>query len=278
MISLSKVANIEDFNSEDFKELYSKYCIYGFPNDKSMSVKLLERVWPEGQNRKVWEVSMALLSFDRMGLLNNNKEFLGIGVGKEETITVLSNHSRRVFATDIYLEPGTWNEWHSEDILLNPSAHFDERINLKRVVFQHVDGRNLPYEDESFDGVFSCSSIEHFGDESEIRRSIEEVYRVLKPGGVAAISTEYKISSPDDQSGFDNVQLFDEERLKRVWIDGLNWTALDFLDSDYCKSEEIDFIRSINDVDYINSQFPHMILKKDKFKWTSVHLTLIKGE
>ena len=35
----------------------------------------------------------------------------------------------------------------------------------------------------SFDGIFSSGSIEHFGDLDSIRQSVEEMYRVLRPGG-----------------------------------------------------------------------------------------------
>lgn len=267
MISLTKVANVEDFESDDFKDIYIKYGLSNIKPDVPINLPLL--------NRKTWEVAMAVLSFDRLGMLDGTKEFLGIGAAKEETIVILSNYARRVFATDIYLDPGSWEEWYSADILIDARPHFDDRLNHRKVVFQHVDGTDLPYEDESFDGIFSCSSIEHFGDESQIRRAIEEAYRVLKPGGVAAISTEYKIGGEGD--GFHNVQLFDRERLERVWLDGLNWDAIDFIDENLCKSEPVDFERSIHDKEYASQAFPHMILNNGQYQWTSVHLTLVKA-
>lgn len=268
MISLSKVANVNDFDSKDFKNIYEKYGLSGINPNVPINLPLL--------NRKTWEVAMAILSFDRYGMLDGSKEFLGIGAAKEETIIILSNNSKRVFATDIYLDPGTWGEWYSSDILIDPRPHFDNRLNWQKTVFQHVNGMELPYENNSFDGIFSCSSIEHFGDEKDIRKSIEEVHRVLKPGGVAALSTEYKISGIDD--GFHNVQLFDKNRLERVWLDGLNWTAVDFLEEDVCLSDPIDFQRSINDKEYGANTWPHMVLEYNSYKWTSVHLTLVKDK
>lgn len=266
MIPLTKVANVEDFEHSDFKNIYKKYGLSNIKPDVPINLPLL--------NRKTWEVAMAILAFDRLGLLDGNKEFLGIGAAKEETIVILSNHARRVFATDIYLDPGSWGDWYSSDILIDARKHFDDRLNYRKVVFQHVDGTDLPYEDNSFDGIFSCSSIEHFGDESQIRRAIEEAYRVLKPGGVAAISTEYKIDGEGE--GFHNVQLFDKKRLEKVWLNGLNWKAIDFIDENLCKSEPVDFERSIHDKEYASKAFPHMILDNGKYKWTSVHLTLVK--
>ena len=47
--------------------------------------------------------------------------------------------------------------------------------------------RSLPFDDNSFDLVLSNQVIEHL---SETDRFVEEIYRVLVPGGVAIVSTE----------------------------------------------------------------------------------------
>src|SRR4029077_19237736 len=46
------------------------------------------------------------------------------------------------------------------------------------------DVRELPFRDASFDAIYSMGTIEHF-DETE--RAIEEIARVLKPGGRAIV-------------------------------------------------------------------------------------------
>jgi SAM-dependent methyltransferase len=265
-LPLSKVAHIDDFEDTDFRRASEKYNLTGsgvFP-------------WSDATflNRKTWEIGMAILSFDKFGLLDADKEFLGIGAAKEETINILSNHSRRVFATDIYLDQQTWSDWHDGQLLIDARNQMGPNYNHRRVVWQHVDGRELPYEDNSFDGIFSCSSIEHFGNEAAIRQSIEEVCRVLKPGGVAAISSEYKISG--DGEGFANVQLFDRERIQRVWLDGIPWEAKDFLDETLDNTDYIDFERSIHDTSYQQSAHPHIKLDNGQYRWTSVHFTFVK--
>jgi SAM-dependent methyltransferase len=53
-----------------------------------------------------------------------------------------------------------------------------------------MDAKQLEFEDGSFDAVFSLSSIEHFGSWADIRRSAEEIGRVLRPGGAGFIVTE----------------------------------------------------------------------------------------
>jgi len=210
-ISLSKVAHIADFKDPDLLDTFKKYNYLGtkqFPQSID-DVSL--------QNRKTWEIAMAMHSFDKLGIINSNSEILGIGAAKEETISMLSNHVKRVFATDIYLDGGSWQHWYERELLIDARQYMGSNYNHKRVVWQHVDGRDLPYEDNSFDGIFSCSSLEHFGDESDIRKAIEEACRVLKPGGIAAISSEFKISGEGD--GFANVQLFDKERLDKCSYD-----------------------------------------------------------
>jgi SAM-dependent methyltransferase len=59
-----------------------------------------------------------------------------------------------------------------------------------------ADGRNLPFEEEVFDVVFSSGVLEHVGDplppgaarSGPCAQYIHEVVRVLKPGGVALIA------------------------------------------------------------------------------------------
>lgn len=266
-LSLSKVANVLDFKDNDFQSVFERY---GIADQKISPFNDIMYT-----NRKTWEIGMVLYSFDRFGLLTGDKEFLGIGVAKEQTISILSNHSKRVFATDIYLDQGTWGDWHTKNLLVDARQHMGSGYNHRRVVWQHVDGRELPYEDNSFDGVFSCSSIEHFGNESDIRKAVQEIHRVLKPNGIAALSSEYKISGNGDN--FHNVQLFDKPRFERVWLEGIDWVALDFLDERLDDTAFVDFERSIKDKKYQKIANPHIKLDNGKFRWTSVHLTLQKS-
>src|SRR5215217_4521180 len=56
-----------------------------------------------------------------------------------------------------------------------------------------MDGTKLEFDNDLFDVAFSFSSIEHFGGErhSGALKSMKEIERVLKPGGIAIIATEY---------------------------------------------------------------------------------------
>jgi SAM-dependent methyltransferase len=265
-LPMSKVANVKDFEHKDFISCALKYKLNGASDYPTLNKTFL--------NRKTWEIGMAILSFDKFKLLNKDKVFLGVGAGKEETISILSNYSEKVFATDMYLDQGAWKNWHDGNLLIDARPYMDSRYKHRKVVWQHVDGRELPYEDNSFDGIFSCSSIEHFGEEPDIRQSLEEIYRVLKPGGVAAISSEYKISGQGD--GWTGVQLFDAERLQRVWIDDIGWDMVDELDTHIDSTDYVDFERFVKDVEYQQNAYPHIKLDNGHYRWTSVHLTLVK--
>jgi len=57
-----------------------------------------------------------------------------------------------------------------------------------RVEIQNEDVRHLPYDNESFDVIISGLTIHHLGFDTE--KAIEEMTRVLKPGGCMAIYDE----------------------------------------------------------------------------------------
>jgi ubiquinone/menaquinone biosynthesis C-methylase UbiE len=66
-----------------------------------------------------------------------------------------------------------------------------QRPNLQ---FAVLDGTKLSYPDGYFDKIVSFETIEHT---TEYRKMLKEFYRVLKPGGIAFISTpNFPINSP----------------------------------------------------------------------------------
>jgi ubiquinone/menaquinone biosynthesis C-methylase UbiE len=92
-----------------------------------------------------------------------------------------------------------------------------------------MDGRRLDFPDGTFDVSYSLSSIEHFGGYEGARQTIREMARVLKPGGVLAVATEYVISGQPheetflprevhallQESGLDLVESIDESVYRR---------------------------------------------------------------
>jgi SAM-dependent methyltransferase len=133
-----------------------------------------------------------------------------------------------------------------------------------------MDGTNLEFPSESFDIAFSFSSIEHFGgggrNHSGALRSLREIERVLKPGGLAVITTEYIINDKEHPEFFNKRTIYSDlidklERLKLVEPLDLKITTktldtvIDFftidsnwdkLDNDYKKTHPVILIRARN--------------------------------
>jgi SAM-dependent methyltransferase len=53
-----------------------------------------------------------------------------------------------------------------------------------------ADARALPFRDEAFRAVVSLSTLDHFNSRDEIRTSLLEIHRVLKPGGRLVITLD----------------------------------------------------------------------------------------
>jgi ubiquinone/menaquinone biosynthesis C-methylase UbiE len=56
-------------------------------------------------------------------------------------------------------------------------------LELKNVHFQQHDMRDMPFEDSFFDAVI-CTWTLHHGTLVQIQRTVDEVHRVLTPGGI----------------------------------------------------------------------------------------------
>jgi len=216
--------------------------------------------------RKEWEVQMALHCLRDYEAVHSNAEILGVGAGAEATIFYLSNEVKRVFATDLYLVSGVWKNHAPQQMMVNPSACAGEiEHNARRIVPQHADMLDLPYEDDSFDGIFSSGSIEH------VQVAIKEMARVVKPGGVISLSTEWKLSGTGH--GWAGVLLFDPETLIEHIVEPSG-----------CEYEGISSPAILNAEPYPLAEIVRtgkrppveMVLSDHGYTFTSVHIMLIK--
>jgi SAM-dependent methyltransferase len=64
----------------------------------------------------------------------------------------------------------------------------DQRLVEDGYEFHQVTGTALPFEDESIDVVLSNHVIEHVGEEPDQLRHLQEVRRVLRPGGLCYLA------------------------------------------------------------------------------------------
>lgn len=281
LVSLSKPCDLSDFvrgpTRDTIREVFAHELAERGPH------------WPSGEEyRKNWEVAMAVRSFRELGVLRPDAEILGVGAGNEPTLYWLTRHVGRVFATDLYLG-AEWGESAVEAMLTDPGRYWPGSWDPQRLVVQHMDGRQLSYPDCSFDGVFSSSSIEHFGGLEDVGMAVDEAYRVLKPGGVLSLSTELRLAGKGP--GLPGVLLFTRKQLlefivrRRPWLGGLASirpsaqtiaSAQSFSDA----VKEVDAHVASNGAIYFHrlrwASYPHLVLRQDDYVWTSVHLALRK--
>jgi SAM-dependent methyltransferase len=74
----------------------------------------------------------------------------------------------------------------------------DVRVVTAGYEFVEVDGTTLPFGDEAFDAVVSNHVLEHVGTVRDQAHHLEEIRRVLRPGGVAyvAVPNRWRVVEP----------------------------------------------------------------------------------
>ena len=145
--------------------------------------------------------------------------------------------------------------------------------NPRRLVVQHMDALDLRCEDETFDGVFSCGSIEHFGTLENVAQAAQ-MARVLKPGGTMTVSTEFRISGPPG-SGIPGADLFTREMIEEYVIAASGLTPVDELETIITpETSAAAYPLASAIADGVRSR--SVALTHDGYTWTSIALCLRK--
>lgn len=171
-----KLCDVRDFDDADLVE--------------AVRSVIPERDPRESIERKLWEFAMLILFMEEMGLLSDETQALSVGAGNERILFWLANRIGRVVATDVYGEGKFAGGEAAVSMLENPAAHAPYPYRADRLEVRWMDARRLAFADESFDLVFTLSSIEHFGSRSTIAAAAREMGRVLKPGAHAVVITD----------------------------------------------------------------------------------------
>lgn len=281
--SISKICELEDFADPALREAI-----------RSVFAHELDRFgpdFPDGREyRKYWEVAMAVRAFEMGGLLDGTRTFLGIGAGNEPTIFHLTRTAKGVLATDLYEIPG-WEESANVSMLTDPGSHWPFEWHPTALTVMNMDALALDLPDESIAGVFSSSSVEHFGDRDAVRRSIDEAYRVLEPGGILSVSSEFRISG--DRPGIPGALLFDEDDIADIFIGRRDWSLMEPFDptisaATIATQQDFDIAAAdqntsvdrlgglwTHHVEY--AVYPHLVLRHLGRRFTSFHLALQKA-
>jgi len=291
VINFNRVSNLEDFRDPDLLDVIRDVFAH--------KVRDFGTEFPHStEHRKYWQIGMTILAFKHFGVLHPEAMVLGVGAGKETTIYYLANHVKQVFATDRYFDPKGWDLWAPGRMLVEPEKFAPYSYQRQRLVVQHMDGRLLEYEDNTFDGIFSSGSIGHFGGLKFVSNAAYEMGRVLKPNGILSLSTEFMISGPGQGNAWDSgrlllssddIQKYIVEASGLEMVDNLTISlseqtlatdqplvpAAEFMPEMTRKqSEEPEVVKTYDRA----AQYPFLVLSNNGYKFCSIHLTLKKPD
>lgn len=237
---------------------------------------------------KQWECAMMLRVLSECGVLRKGALIAGIGAGTEETTFALAARGCVVFPTDRYLEVTPWSDVAPAAMMVRPEQYTQLEHDPRNVIPVHTDARALSLPSDFFDAVYSAGSIEHFGSLEAVRAAAEEMGRVLKPGGVAVLSTEFRLEGPNDQRWFDdNCILFTPELIRQNIVEPSGLELLgapdfalskDTFDSRVVLLDFLDKARNVKTVEDKKNCYPNLILFHEGYLFCSVHIALRKPE
>jgi SAM-dependent methyltransferase len=216
-IRLNKICCIEDWENHEVKEIIPKLQDITYYN-KCQGILARK---PGQIHRKDWEWALGIIAMKRFGKLNNNNTAIGIGAGRELILFYLTNYLGHLYATDLYSRK-EWENFAPVGFLENPGKYSPFPYDQSALTVLRMDGTRLEFPSDSFDIVFSFSSIEHFGgaNHSGALKSLKEMERVLKPGGIAIVATEYIINNKDPPDLTN--QFYNERTINSHLIDRLD--------------------------------------------------------
>ena len=182
-IQLCELANPAKWDNPDWTALLRDL---GLPDHKT------------SMHRKSYEFTQLVYGLERLGFLREDVSVISVGAGHERVLYWLANHVGHVVATDMY--EGVWQAVQSQEgdegVLKRPADYAPFPYREDCLTFMKMDARQLGFASSTFDVAYSLSSVEHFGGLAGACEAVDEMARVLKPGGVLVLATEYVIDGP----------------------------------------------------------------------------------
>jgi ubiquinone/menaquinone biosynthesis C-methylase UbiE len=216
----SKACNCEDFSHADVRELIRD----AFPHD----LQRFGNSFPLGRAaRHYWQTAMTARAFADHGILTRRAQVLGVGAGSDPILFWLTQHVGQVFAADQYLNKTTRAGTLCPSMLADPDRHWPGSWKRQRLVVQHLSCQDLRYSGESFEAVFAPHALESCASIDEVECCLENLFRVLKPGGIVSLTVEFAVEGPADLS---SGRLFDEPAIRQRILKHLPWSLIGDLD------------------------------------------------
>lgn len=215
-------------------------------------------------HRKAWEYGLCMYGLEQLGVVTPEASAIATGAGTEPPLYHFAHRIKRVVATDLYSFPGHEG---TPEMLENPRQFAPYDYPEDRLEVYQMPGDNLDFPDNTFDFGFCLSSIEHFGSRETIRASLEEMRRVVKPGGILCIITELIFTDDTDP------EYFTWEEMKEIFLDH---PGLELVGGEPDLRVAESLIRFPVDLKCHKniSHSPHIVLKRDNMLWSSFSMFL----
>lgn len=233
---------------------------------ESLSAKMSELKEGCYIHRKSWEYALCIVGLEHLGAVQPGSRGLAVGAGYERPIFYFANKIKEMVATDLYDNPAGEG---TPEMLNNPCAFAPFPYRERHLMVRRMDGTHLEFQDATFDFVFSLSSIEHFGSRSNSQKSVQEMFRVLIPGGIVCIATELILNRSTHK------EYFTLDELTKYIIGSIPWKIIGG-DPDYRISRSLVLNPIELDVETNHHVSPHIVMKSGNTLWTSVMLFLQK--
>ena len=220
---------------------------------------------PQGDDRchrKAFEWAHCVYGLERLGALDDDGIALGVGAGHEYTLYYLANRTRLTVGTDLYqghFETTAAGE-ADPDFLVDHAKYAPFPYRADHLAALPASGTHLPFADDSFDVVYSLSSIEHFGGHAAAAAAMQEMARVTRPGGFCCVATELII-----EGGIDH-EYFTADELREFVLESSTLVPVEQLDLTPPDRALIDDPIVATDI----YRIPHIVVGKGALRWTSV--------
>ncbi len=209
----------------------SQPCSYEslFSPDLRRWAELMRPYWDEAGigmdlpvHRKIWEWAFIANTLARHEMLKPGMRGLGFGVGKEPLVPLFASLGCQIVATDQSADAARTSGWSESNQFAGEANHLNEhglcsqQLFDELVCYRTADMRNIPGELRDFDFTWSSCAFEHLGTIEEGIRFVLNQMDCLRPGGIAAHTTEFNVSSNSNTISSGPTVLFRRKDLQRL--------------------------------------------------------------
>ncbi|WP_223786686.1 class I SAM-dependent methyltransferase [Marinicella meishanensis] len=222
------LAAIQSLKSRDY---WQKYCVCEdwYEADFDYVVKQILQQ-NASQRRKQWECATIFLNLAHHGMFSGDKVGAAFGAGREKLLYIIAPLTQAFHATDLYTMQTVWKtanikRFNTPEEFVKAAAPAGSNTDNMKV--HDMDMRDLSYfADDSLDFCYSACAFEHIGDRDDFIQHLKEVRRVLKPGGIYSMTTEFLFG--DATKTLPHNYKFDLEYLRELFIESGLDTAAEF--------------------------------------------------